>query len=244
MREHSWQASGPGEIAAAAPAGDVGAALAQSHQVMISLLRQGTRLLAVVLSDGAARLVELGDFGTATEAALRLNVDLDTLAGRRRPPAMEAAIRASVRHHARPEPRDPRTGAALAGDDGIVIVPAGALASIPWNAARVRGRPVTVCPSASWWLESWRRSQRRGDASRPACPPLLLAGPYLQHARREITEIAALYPGSQPLLGATATVSAAAAAPSTARGSRTWPRTGTMTGRMSCSPVSTWPTAR
>ncbi len=47
------------------------------------------------------------------------------------------------------------------GDDGIVFVPAGPLASIPWSLLPdLRGRPVTVCPSASSWLAAWRRGQR------------------------------------------------------------------------------------
>jgi hypothetical protein len=209
LREHSWQASGPGDTAAPARLSDVCAALAQSHQIMISLLRQSTRLLAVLLHDGAARLVELGDFGTAAEAARRLNVDLDTLAGRRRPPAIDAAIRASVRHHAQALSREILAPVrAVAGDEGIVIVPMGELASIPWNLLpELRGRPVTVSPSASRWLESWDGSQTARDS--PGRPPLLLAGPYLRHTAGEITEIAAMYPGSQPLLGETATVSAA-----------------------------------
>ena len=87
-----------------------------------------------------------------------------------------------------------------------MIVPAGALAGIPWGVLPdLRGRPVTVCPSASSWLAAWRR----GQAAAPAGgPPLLVAGPDLEHAAREVTEIAACYPGCRPLLGEAATVGA------------------------------------
>jgi CHAT domain-containing protein len=94
------------------------------------------------------------------------------------------------------------------GDDGVVFVPAGALASIPWNMLPgLRDRPVTVSPSASSWLAAWRRGQAEADGAR-ASPPLLAAGPDLLHAADEVTEIAKVYPGCRLLLGETATVSA------------------------------------
>ena len=118
-------------------------------------------MLAVIVRRGSARLVALGDFEAAAEAARRLNADLDTLAGRRLPARLEAVIRESIRHQT-----EVLTAEIIAplrsslGDDGVVFVPAGALASIPWNMLPgLRGRPVTVCPSASSWLAAWRRGQ-------------------------------------------------------------------------------------
>jgi hypothetical protein len=96
------------------------------------------------------------------------------------------------------------------GDDGVVFVPGGVLASIPWSVLPdLRGRPVTVSPSASSWLTAWvsgRTAAQRPAAARPL--PLLVAGPDLEHAAREVTEIARSYPGCRPLLAETATVSA------------------------------------
>jgi CHAT domain-containing protein len=96
----------------------------------------------------------------------------------------------------------------LLGDAGLVIVPAGPLACVPWNLVpELRGRPVTVCPSASSWLAAWRR--------RPASklvpdrvPPLLVAGPGLTQAAAEVAAIARIYEGTRPLLDESATVSA------------------------------------
>ena len=93
----------------------------------------------------------------------------------------------------------------LLGDGGVVFVPAGPLADVPWGALPgLRGRPVTVCPSASSWLAAWQRGQ--AAASRGGRPPLLVAGPDLEHAAREVTEIARCYPGCRPLLGEAATI--------------------------------------
>jgi CHAT domain-containing protein len=119
-------------------------------------------------------------------------------------------IRESIRHQA-----DALTAEIIKplrsslGDDGVVFVPAGPLASVPWSVLPdLRGRPVTVSPSASSWLAAWRRGQ--AAAARPrAVRPLLLAGPDLEYAAAEVTEIARSYPGCRPLLAETATVNAA-----------------------------------
>ena len=209
IRERSWQASGLGEATAQARLGEVTAVLDESGQSLVCILVRDGAMHALVLRHGSARLVRLGDFATAAEAARRLNADLDTLAGRRRPARLEAVIRESVRNQT-----DVLTAEIVAplrtslGADGVVIVPAGALASIPWSLLPdLRGRPVTVCPSASAWLAAWRRGQAVAATPRPG-PPLLVAGPDLSHAAGEVTEIAKVYPGCRPLLAGTATVSA------------------------------------
>jgi hypothetical protein len=225
IREHDWKAAGLGDAAAAASLSQaslsqaslsqaslgqaslsqVSAALDQSGQSLVGIVARPGRMAAVVAGAGPrgrARLVRLGDFEVAAEAARRLSADLDTLAGRRLPARLEAVIRESARHQA----------AALAdeviaplrpylGDGGVVLVPAGPLADVPWGTLPgLRGRPVTVCPSASSWLSAWQRGQ--AEASGPA---LLVAGPDLEHAAREVTGIAGCYPGCRSLLGEAAT---------------------------------------
>jgi CHAT domain-containing protein len=209
LREHSWQADGDGQTSAQASPGEVTAALSESGQSLVSLLARGGRLLGVAVSKKSARLIELGDFEAAAEAARRLSADLDTLAGRRLPARLEAVIRESIRNQT-----ELLTAEIMAplrhwlGEDGVVVVPAGALASIPWSLLPdLRGRPVTVCPSASAWLAAWRRGQdAAGEVG--TRPPTLVAGPDLRHAPREIVEIAKVYPGCRPLLAKAATVDA------------------------------------
>jgi CHAT domain len=208
IREHDWKATGLGDAAAPASLGEVSAALAQSGQSLVGIVARPGGMAAVVAGGGArgrAQLVRLGDFEAAAEAARRLSADLDTLAGRRLPGRLEAVIRESARNQA----------AALAdeviapllpylGDGGVVLVPAGPLADVPWGALPgLRGRPVTVCPSASSWLAAWQRGQAEAGGS-----PLLVAGPGLEYAAREVTRVAECYPGCRPLLGAAATTRA------------------------------------
>jgi CHAT domain len=206
IREHDWKASGLGEATTQASLGEVGAALEESGQTLVGIVARPGKMVAVVVRRGTARLVRLGDFEAAAEAARRLNADLDTLAGRRLPARLEAVIKESVRHQA-----NALTAEIIAplrpslGDGGVVFVPAGPLTDIPWRVLPdLRGRPVTVCPSASSWLASWRRGRAAVAGS-----PALVAGPDLEQAAREVTEIAGSYPGCRPLLAGTATVGAA-----------------------------------
>jgi CHAT domain-containing protein len=206
VAEHDRQASGLRQAAAQASLGEVNAALAESRQNLVGILARQGQMLAVVAGRGSVRLLELGDLEAAAEAARRLNADLDTLAGRRLPARLEAVIRESIRRQT-----EILTAEILAplrsslGEGGVVFVPSGPLASIPWSVLPdLRGRPVTVCPSASSWLAAWRRGQAGATAT---SAPLLVAGPDLEHAIPEITEIAKIYPGCQPLLAETATVS-------------------------------------
>jgi tetratricopeptide (TPR) repeat protein len=208
IRERGWQAGPPVGASAQARLGEVSAALEQSGQSLVSVLARCGRMLAVVVRRRSVRIVALGDFEAAAEAARRLNADLDTLAGGRLPARLEAVVRDSIRHQA-----DVLTAEIIAplrsslGDDAIVLVPAGPLASIPWSVLPdLHGRPVTVCPSASAWLAA----QRRGlAASGPlAGPPVLVAGPDLEHAATEVTQIATMYADCRMLLPEAATVSA------------------------------------
>jgi len=214
LRERDWQASGGGLVSAQSSLGEVSAALAESRQSLVSILVRRGRMIAIVIRRGSVRLVELGDFARAAEAARRLNADLDTQAGRLLPTPLRAAIRESIRHQVQvltTEIAEPLRS--WLGDDGVVFVPTGVLVSIPWSVLPdMHGRPVTVSPSASSWLTAWRSGRAAGpppSASPPPAPPLLIAGPDLEHAAREVTEIARFYPGCRPLLGETATVGAA-----------------------------------
>ena len=244
VRERSWRAEGLGQTAPVADAGAIAAALAASGQVLASIATRDGRLLGVTIAAGRFQLTSLGDVGTAVEAARRLTADLDALAGRRLPPPLEAVIRESVRHQV--SILDTEVVAPLlrildqAGEEeqtGVVIVPVGALAGVPWGMfPRLRGRPVTVCPSASAWLAAWQAVGGFVPAAPSAAPvgapglaasalagpgdiasadsgggppaPVFVAGPGLQHAIPEVTEIAPLYPGSRPLVGEAATVDA------------------------------------
>jgi hypothetical protein len=208
VREHTWLAAGLAEVTGQVSLGEMRAALQSSGQILVSILARDGEMHAIVLTRDRLHLVSLGDFPAAAEAARRLTADLDAVAGRRLPARLEAVIKESISHQTRvinAEVMGPLR--ALLGDGGVVIVPTGALVGIPWNMLPdLRGRPVTVCPSASSWLSAWRSGPP--SAATPPTAPLLVAGPDLAHAAPEVTGIAKIYPGSRLLLAESATVTA------------------------------------
>jgi tetratricopeptide (TPR) repeat protein len=93
------------------------------------------------------------------------------------------------------------------GERELVIVPTGKLHALPWaTLPACAGRPLSVAPSAALWL----RARRRAAAARPR-PPLLVAGPGLEHAHAEVRAIDRLYDEAVTLTGRAASVEAVTA---------------------------------
>ena len=215
LRERSWGIGGPGAVHATPDVAAVTAALAVNGQVLVSLAVHDKQLLAVTIAGNKFRLTHLGHLAPVAEAARRLTADLDVLAGLHLPARLSAVISESVKRRvteldaALLAPLRPVIGSA--SDLGVVLIPVGELAAIPWAMLpSLLGRPFTVCPSAAAWLSAVQASgQRTGlTPGQTAGSPLLVAGPGLGHAVSEVTGIAAIYPGSTPLTGADATVDA------------------------------------
>jgi hypothetical protein len=86
------------------------------------------------------------------------------------------------------------------GDRELVLAPTGALHALPWALLpSLRGRPLTIAPSAAIWLMRQGRAPRRRRV-------VLAAGPHLRHARAELNAVAELYPGATTLQGKAADV--------------------------------------
>jgi tetratricopeptide (TPR) repeat protein len=86
-------------------------------------------------------------------------------------------------------------------DRALVVVPTGALQSLPWSVLpSCRDRPVSVNPSATMWQQAVSRLHPPDGA-----PVVVVAGPGLPGATLEASTIAELYPGSLLLSGAAAT---------------------------------------
>jgi tetratricopeptide (TPR) repeat protein len=216
VRERSWSArGGPAAGAVAASLSAVRAGLAGS--ALVSYLRDGPALLALVVTDRAARLVPLGCHEAAEEAVLRLRADLDAQAGRVMSSRLTQAVTQATRRDASAVAEavfDPI--AHLVGDRDLVIVPTGLLVTIPWSALPGgAGRPVTVASSATAWLAARERLT--------AAPPqadavtLLVAGPGNARGDEEVRAIATVRPKATLLTGHAATAAATGAALGTAR---------------------------
>lgn len=203
IRAKGWQADGTSERDEVGFA-DVRASLADAGSVMVSFLAHAGRLHALVIGEHA-RLVPLGSLATVAEASARVHGDLDVLCGRVLPAPLEQAVRRSVTEQLAVlaehllGPLRP-----LLGDSDVVFVPTGVLATVPWSLLPdLRGRPVTVTPSAAAWHVA-----RRVPAAVVDEAPLLVAGPDLDNSHAEVDGLAGIYPDATVLSGPHATVEA------------------------------------
>jgi tetratricopeptide (TPR) repeat protein len=209
IRARGWLAEGDGHDRRTAGFAEVVAELSGAGSALVSYVVHGGHLLAVVVTERGGRLFPLGEWAVVAEAVARLHRDLDALCDLALPPALGAVVRTSAH----------RQAALLAelllaplwpvlGDRDLVLVPTRTLSAVPWGVLPgLRGRPVTVAPSASAWWHG-RRDGADHPGSAGAVAPLVVAGPYLEHAPAEVRAVAGVYPDAVELGGDTATVAA------------------------------------
>jgi len=186
------------------------------ERALVEYVEHGGRLHAVV---GVSERFHLRHLGSAEEAATEraaLQFALGRLALRRSPqPSLDAAAALLARSCRRlgelliePLARD------LDGRD-LVVVPTGELHALPWALLPVlRGRRMTVAPSASLWhSRQGEEPVERRLLTRSAGAVVLVAGPRVAQADEEITRIrSAFYPRARMLRGSAATARAVARA--------------------------------
>jgi tetratricopeptide (TPR) repeat protein len=209
IRRRSWRARGDvSESTLVSPPTRAGLAAALAERVLVEYVQSGKDLYAVTLRGGRARLARLGAADEASAELESLRFALRRLAREHLPERFAAAARAAAAHAiGRLEALLFASLAAVLGDRPLVIVPTGALHALPWGLLPIgTGRPITVAPSAALWLRaSERRAPRTGRV-------VLVAGPGLEGAEREVTQLATRYPSATVLAGASATADAVARA--------------------------------
>jgi CHAT domain-containing protein/Tfp pilus assembly protein PilF len=178
-------------------------------RVLVEIVRVDHQLHAVVVSEQSAALHHVGPVSVVRDELLYLRSALRRLAyahGSER--ALEAA-ELTVRYGARrlDELLIGPLRARVAGRP-LVIVPTGDLHTLPWPILpSLAGVAVTISPSASFWCRATRHADDRGRRH-----TVLIAGPRLPHAAREIQTLARSYRSAHQLVGREATVAAVKAA--------------------------------
>ncbi|WP_433470796.1 CHAT domain-containing protein [Saccharomonospora azurea] len=169
------------------------------ERVMVSFVGHADTLAAVVVRDGRFALVRLGPLGDAVEITHQLRADLDALAPDHLPAPLAAAVLSSARRRADRlndvllEPLGH-----LIGDRELVIIPTGALHALPWGALpSLRGRPLSLAPSATAWLGA-------ASAAQPE-PVVLVGGPGVPGAVGEVGNLTSVYPTAHLVDGEKAT---------------------------------------
>ncbi len=181
--------------------------VALGERALVEYFALDGRLRAVTISDGSLRLHELCD-----AAEPRAELDALRFALRRLAAATTSAASREAAHGAaayaavRLDDLLVRPLAGAIDERPLVIVPTGTLHAMPWSiASSLAGRPVTVAPSASAWVEAEERRLGRPEARSRIT---VAAGPGLPFARTEAEAVARLYGAGPALVGASATAAA------------------------------------
>jgi hypothetical protein len=175
-------------------------------RALISFAGPARELAAVVVAGGRTKLVRLGAVEDVLEPARQLHADLDALA----PDELIAPLAAAVSQSAlrRIEVLDAmlfgQNGIPLEllGDREIVVVPFGGLYSVPWESLpSLRGRAVSVAPSATAWVSAAEVVPADGKV-------VLVRGPDLPTSATELDQLREVYPDAVVLDGEHATTEA------------------------------------
>jgi tetratricopeptide (TPR) repeat protein len=176
-------------------------------RALVELIACDGMLHAVVLAGGRPRLRALGSVDSAEAELHSMRFAMRRLATRHGSSASLQAARNGVVHAARnldrqllePLRRD-------IGDRDLVVVPTGALHSVPWSLLpSTADRPVSVAPSAALW---YRAASAEAAPVSAEARVALVAGPGLPGADAEVSELRSSYPHAQWLVGAEASVGA------------------------------------
>ncbi|HEU0086682.1 MAG TPA: CHAT domain-containing protein [Pseudonocardiaceae bacterium] len=196
VRQRSWHTAGDGVADdRPAPLGAVRAALGDG--CLVSFLAVAGKLHALLATARSARVVGLGALDAVVRALRRVRADLDAGALT----VISGQVRAVVRRSlaAGLSALDAllwRPVARHAGDGPVIIVPTVPLAAVPWPMLPgLRTRPVSVAPSATWWLTARDRAAVRPGAALSA-PGVFAAGPGLLRADTEVRAAAAGAPAT------------------------------------------------
>jgi tetratricopeptide (TPR) repeat protein len=184
------------------------AALLGKH-ALVEVVALDQQLHAVVLAGGRPTLQRLGDLQEVSRELTGLRFGLRRLAFAHGSSAsLEAAASAVAYAAGRLDelligPLRSRIGA----ERPLVLVPTGVLHALPWSALpSLRGRPVSVTPSAALWRRAATVDQAPGERM------VVVEGPGLPGAAAEVAALAGRYPDATSLAGPAATVAAVAAA--------------------------------
>jgi CHAT domain-containing protein len=175
-------------------------------RALLSFAGPADDLAAVVVTGGRARLFRLGAKVEVLETARQLHADLDALAPDDLIKPLAAAVSESaLRRIALLDDMLFGPGAiprSVLGDRELVIVPFGGLYSVPWESLpSLRGRAVSVAPSATAWMSAVEVDRNGGQV-------VLVCGPDLPESVSELDQLREVYPDAIVLEGAAATVDA------------------------------------
>jgi tetratricopeptide (TPR) repeat protein len=175
---------------------------ALGSRALVEYLRLDDDMHAVVFADGRCTRHRIGSYEAVLRETESLRFAMGRIALRHGTPAMVRGAQDIYEHSRTTLDRmllDPLRARIGRQDQELVVVPTGSLHALAWAALpSMRGRVLTIAPSARNWLAAESVPERPG-------PVALAHGPGLPDAEAEIRALAELYPEAKPLHGADAT---------------------------------------
>jgi tetratricopeptide (TPR) repeat protein len=199
VRAQAWLGIGAARRSPAAPLHRVQEALAERDGTLVAHLVLDGRVSALVVTSSSATVHPLGS-QLAVDLLLRgLQADLDVAASRL-PQAMRQVVRNSLDRRLAALSQEVWAGLPGVSEGPLVLVPSGALASVPWACLpQLSGRPLTVARSATSWLGTRHTPRPRRVG--------LVAGPGVARAVEEVHNAGRAWQTARVLTGAAATAS-------------------------------------
>jgi len=197
IRARSWSVRGSDSIDPTPRMGEMRAAL--DGAALLTLFGIDDDIYGIVLNRRGCWLQRLTTMAEAERLCRRITADLDVLALSYVPEPLRASARNSLARDLRTLDQLLLTPLSLP-DAPVVVVPPGRLAALPWaDLPTLKGRPLTVAPSAAAWLGAHARFRNRSG------PVVAIAGPGLGRAEQEVAGVAQHWLGCETLTGTKAT---------------------------------------
>jgi tetratricopeptide (TPR) repeat protein len=202
VRQRRWYGEGAGTVGEPVDLGALQSVLDRDDAALVAHVVVGDQVAALVVTPELARVFPLGELPALRDGLDALTADL-TMAAAHRSDALAAPLRAALRARlGMVADRLVAPYAEMLGGRRVVLTPSGALAGTPWSLLPgLVGRPVTIPPSATRWLQL-----RRSGHVRPERVGLV-AGPGVDRGEEEVTRAAAAWCGARVLCGDEATAS-------------------------------------
>ena len=197
IRQRSWYGAGADTVVEPATVDDVREALGDRQGALISYVVVEQAIHAVVVTERSVAVHALGQLQPVQALLDGLQADLDVAASQL-PQHLRTVVLAGFRQRMAGlsgllwEPL-----ADSVGDRPIVVVPPGALVTVPWSMLPGFGtRPLTVARSASAWLRTRDRAAPRRAG--------LVSGPGVPRAEEEVLRAAKAWEDVRVLTGPSA----------------------------------------
>lgn len=190
IRNYDRARPGPGEQAARVAPAEIQELAEARETVVVSMFEVGGTVRAVLAGGEGLQHFELMPLDAAAELERRLGADLDALTRTfHHPERLRQSVESAMRRNVAALSEGVWSPIAdYVGDRQVVMIPHSKLAWVPWPLLPpLRGRPLTVSPSAEAWWRAVHRPAATGSA-------LIAAGPRLARADSEIKSVGALYP--------------------------------------------------